>query len=415
MEALIRYLERLLKIDLRYLATGGFWLVVGQVAASGSSFVLALAFANLLPPEQYGVYRYVLAAAALLAIPTLSGINTALTKAVAAGKEETATGALKTKLVYGLLGSVAALLGSAYYLIQDNLVLSASFALVAVFLPAMEAFSLYSSFLVGRKEFRLSNILHATIQIAAAAGVIAVLFFTKDVVLLIGAYFVLWTAGRAAAWYFVAHHTPPASGGVDEHAVGFGKHLSAMGIIGTLSQSLDRVFLFQHLGGAEVALYSIAIAMPEQIRALFKGTFELLLPRFSNQSMTSIRGGIWRKFWLMSAGLLLAAGVYVVCAPVLFHLLFPLYTDGILYSQIFALSLLTLPAGIFVTALQAHQRTRELYVINTIGPILQIILIFTGIVLFGILGAIVARVSARFINAFITALLYWHSTRSKAA
>lgn len=406
MNGIIRRLEHYLKVDIAYLASGGFWITLGQVVSSGASFILALAFANLLLPEQYGVYRYVLAAAALLAIPTLSGINAALTQAVAAGKEETLFVSWKVKFWFGLLGSLASLGASAYYLLNDNTVLSASFLVVALFLPFMEAYSLYTSFLTGRKDFRSNSVIHALIQIVAAAGVIGVLFITKNVVFLVLAYFAFWTLGRMAAWYFVRAALPPPQGGTDPRTIGYGKHMSTMGILGTVSQYIDRVVLFQYLGGAEVALYSIGIAMPEQIRALCKGAFELLLPRFSTQTSDSIRAGIWRKFWLMTAGLIAFTLAYVALAPYLFAIFFPLYESAVWYSQIFALSLVTLSAGVFTTALQARHETRKLYVINTLGPIIQIAMILAGIFYFGIIGAFVFRVIARFITAGITMLLY---------
>ena len=71
---LLRWSEKWTKTDMIYLARGGFWLTLGQVISSLSAFLLAIAFANLLPKETYGEYKYILSIASILAIPTLTGM-----------------------------------------------------------------------------------------------------------------------------------------------------------------------------------------------------------------------------------------------------------------------------------------------------------------------------------------------------
>ena len=63
---LLRWSEKYTKTDMVYLAHGGFWLSFGQIISSLSSFLLAIAFANLLPKETYGNYKYILSIASIL-------------------------------------------------------------------------------------------------------------------------------------------------------------------------------------------------------------------------------------------------------------------------------------------------------------------------------------------------------------
>ena len=81
-----------------YLFKNGSWLAKEQIISSICSFLLAIAFANLLPKETCSSYGYILSIAGLLAIPTLSGINTATTQAVARKYEESFIKELKTKI-----------------------------------------------------------------------------------------------------------------------------------------------------------------------------------------------------------------------------------------------------------------------------------------------------------------------------
>lgn len=71
----LRHSEKYFKTDMVYLAKGGFWLTTGQGVASLASLVLAIAFANLLPKEAYGNYKYILAVVGVLTLFGLTGIG----------------------------------------------------------------------------------------------------------------------------------------------------------------------------------------------------------------------------------------------------------------------------------------------------------------------------------------------------
>ena len=98
---ILRYSEKYTKTDMVYLAKGEFWLVSGQIISSAATFLLAIAFANLLPKETYGIYKYVLSIFGLLAISTLRGVEAALSQAVAKNYDGDFLVILKTKMKYG--------------------------------------------------------------------------------------------------------------------------------------------------------------------------------------------------------------------------------------------------------------------------------------------------------------------------
>src|SRR3989338_6258286 len=106
----LRWTEKWLKTDMVYLTKGGFWLTAGQLFSSLSAFLLSIAFANLLPRETYGTYKYVLSIASLLSIPTLSGMTTSLAQAVAGCYDGSFIPALKARIKWGLFGALASLI-----------------------------------------------------------------------------------------------------------------------------------------------------------------------------------------------------------------------------------------------------------------------------------------------------------------
>src|SRR3989344_8728279 len=109
------WLQKYTKTDMVYLTVGGFWLILGKIVFNISGFLLIIAFANLLSKEAYGTYQYVLSVASILAIPTLSGMNSAIVRAVAQGYEGSFLPAIKTQIQWGILGGLASLGGAGGY------------------------------------------------------------------------------------------------------------------------------------------------------------------------------------------------------------------------------------------------------------------------------------------------------------
>ncbi|MBI2627398.1 oligosaccharide flippase family protein [Candidatus Nomurabacteria bacterium] len=117
---LLRLTQKYTGTDNVYLARGGFWLGSGQMFSMAVAFLSAVAFANLLNPEIYGKYKYILSLAELLEISALVGMGAAVTQAVARNIEGSFYTAFKTKLKWALLGSLGALAGAIYYWMKGN-------------------------------------------------------------------------------------------------------------------------------------------------------------------------------------------------------------------------------------------------------------------------------------------------------
>lgn len=395
--------QKYTKTDMLYLARGGFWLTLGQIISTGSSFLLAIAFANLLPKEIYGTYRFVLAAASIIAIPTLQGINTSLIQSVARGFDGSLIPALKTKLKWGVLASIAGLLLSGYYFWNNNIELTIAFLIVSAFLPFSEGFGIYDSFLYGKKLFRVSTKYFVVSQIVSIASLISVIFLTDNLFLILLAYFVPWVVMRLLFLRLTIRQHPTESE-TDSQMIPFGKHLTLMNVLGIIAGYLDRLLIFHYLGAAEVAIYSIAIAPPEQIKGLFKNVGSLALPKLSESSEGYKELKIIPKTLKLFWGIAAITAIYILLAPTIFRLFFPAYGESVFLSQIFATSLVAASSIIPSSFLSARGEKKKLYVYNVSYSIVQIATLFIFINFYGLLGVIFSRVLSRFIST-ITALL----------
>ena len=160
----MRWSQKYLKTDMTYLASGGFWLILSQVISSLSALALAVAFANLVSPETYGTYKYLLSLAGLMSLFSLPGINTALLRATAQGQESTIHAVTRSRILYACLGSMVALIGSIYYFANANTLLAVALLIIATTLPLFDTFTSYLFYFVGKRRFDLRTKYYALTQ-----------------------------------------------------------------------------------------------------------------------------------------------------------------------------------------------------------------------------------------------------------
>jgi O-antigen/teichoic acid export membrane protein len=396
--------QKYTETDMIYLAKGGFWLTLGQIISTVASFLLAIAFANLLPKETYGNYKYILSLVGILGIFSLTGMGTATTQAVARGLEGSFYSGFKEKLKFGILGSIAALGLATYYFFKGNYTLPIPLLISAIFLPLWQASGIYGNFLNGKKLFNYLVSWGTISQLISIFSLIVTLFLTKNLFWLIAVYFISGTFSTYF-FYLLTQKKFQPNKKEDPKTLSFGKHLSLIDIFSQIAFYLDRILIFHYLGAAEVAIYSFAITPPEHIKGLLKNIQPLALPKFAEKDGKEIKKTIFKKMAKLFLFLLPVVILYILIAPILYRIFFPKYLTSVFYSQIFSISILSQPIfflGIII--LQSQKAQRQLYQLNIFTSIIQIILLFFGVYFYGIFGAILARVISRFIG---TGLSLW--------
>jgi O-antigen/teichoic acid export membrane protein len=387
---LLKRSEKWTKTDMIYLAEGGFWLTLNQGVSSISAFLLAIAFANLLPQEVYGNYKYILSLVGILAIPTLSGMNTAIIQAVSRGYEGSVIPALKTKVKWGLIGGIASLVLALYYYIEGNNTLSISFLISSIFIPFMDSLSVYKSYLNGKKNFKSLSKYDITNTIISTITVLIVILFTKNIFLIIVSYFTSHTIIRLILLKITLEKNK-RNNKENIETISYGKHLSLMGVLNTASSYFDKLLIFHYIGAIELAIYIIAIAPPNQLSGLVKNINILALPKLSLIKTENIKKILISKILKISLILSLVSFLYIIIAPFLYKILFPQYLESIFYSQLFSISLILIgPITLLLSFFQAKQKKIILYQYNIIKPIVKIISLLILINFFGVLGVIIA-------------------------
>lgn len=392
---LLRWAERYTKTDMVYVVRGGFWLGLGQFVSSFSTFLISLAFANLIVPETFGIYKFVLSVNSLLLISTLSGMDSAVTQSIARGFDGTLWQGIKSKIKFGFFGLVISLLISTYYFLNDNNTLGFAFLITSFFIPLTESFDMYNSLLWGKKLFNIQAKYNIINLIIITFGLAGTLYFSKNIYLILLAYFLTLSVPnfffyRNVNKYYVENNQ------TNEDTIKYGKHLSLINVIGVIASHLDKILIFHYVGPISLAIYSLATAPNDQIKGLLKNLNSLAMPKLSEKNSTEVKINLWRKVGIISFVVGIIVIIYIILSPILFSILFPKYSNSVIYSQVLSISLIpVIISGFLSTILESQKATKELYRYGVITNIFSLVTMIPLVSYFGIWGAVISRLINR--------------------
>jgi len=397
--------QKFTETDNVYLAKYGSYLTMGNIISTIATILLSLAFANLLPKEIYGEYRYILSIVSLLAITSLQGIDKAVGQAVANGFDGTFIKGIKTKLKWSLIGSLISIGFATHFWINQNAELTISFFIIAIFLPSFKAGELFKFYLDGKKLFGLRMAYFIIIQILSSIFITITLFFTNNLAILILVYFLSYSTLRTF-FTFVSIKKIKPNKIFNSKFTKYGKHSSLMAITGIIANQIDKVLLFHFVGAAQLAVYSFAFLPIQYIRTPLQQIQELALPKLSTKSNEEIKKTLPKKLLKATILILLIIGLYIVIAPFFYKIVYPQYVGSIPYTQLLAFTLLSFPASMMSLSLQAKMETKKLYISAIISPIVKICLLIILIPIYGILGLIISLLLFQIFSFFFIYILF---------
>lgn len=381
----LRWSEKYTKTDMVYVFRGVFWLNIGRIGIAILTIGLMSAFARFTPKEVFGSYQYILSVVGILLVFSLPGINNALIRAVAQGKEGDFTAAAKEKIKWAALGSVVLVIISLWYLYNGNLPLGIAFLISSFFTPFLRTSEMFTTLWHGRADFKKQSMLEFLGTLFPVAILILAVTLTNSIIYLILVYFISHSVIKGILFLYTKKKIRNKE--KDIHTIPFGKHLTLMSVVGTIVGQIDKIMLWHFLGPIPVAIYSFAKLPIERLGTLIP-IQQLALPKLSQRNLKEIKGNIISKVVKLSLLLVPFIIFLILLAPFFYKLLFPAYIDSVIYFQILALGLIFIPTSIFGIGLMTELRKRELYIMTTISPVIKLVAYIVLIPLYGIWGAI---------------------------
>lgn len=399
----LRRLENYTRTDNVYLAKNGLFVFLNHAFSVLNGFVLYILITHFLPKETYGAYKYLLSLFSLFSISTLTGLDNALAKSIANGYEGSLRAAFIEKMKYGVIGSVISIGAASYYFWKGNTDLGTGLLLLAAFAPLIYAANVFGAYFTAKKAFDTYVNISILTGLATFVGMAVAFVFLKDPTALFAAFLL---TGALNLFAYLYARSKQSGNARDPGMMLYGKHLSALDILGTVANNIDSILAFHFLGLAPLAVYSLATIPVEQIKGFLKTVPSIAMPKFAVHSFDEIRRHLNRKILLYMAGTSIAVFMYILLAPMFFKLFFPTYLSSVPYSQVYSLSLIfAMPASLLQTLFTAQGLRRETTIFNLVAYGSQIILLVIGAWLFGLWGLIISRLLSRFLMLCSTLFL----------
>ena len=401
--------QNLVQVDLFYMARGSFWTTISFVMSSIFSLALIWAFGNLLSKETYGLYRYILSISGAIGFLTFSGLNTAVTQAVARGSDSILPYAVKVQAKWNQVYLLASLVAAGYYWFQGNTTIAVGLAIIGALFPLTTAMNSYGSYLVGKKDFKTAAFYGMISNLLYSAAMIFTLFKTENILFIIAVYgisnFLLMLIFYRQTLKRIPTRVPTEK--EKKELFHFGKHISVTHIFSTISQYVDKIVIFHFLGPVAMAVYGLAMAIPERIRGYTKNIGSLILPRLSEKDMREIIPAFYkRSFQCLFLGVAVSL-LYIWGAPYIYRWFLPQYLDSILYSQVISLSFIfTIPGTYMGTVFNSQKLIKTIYLSSLTAHISKIVLLIIFGAFWGVWGVIIAMLGVYMLGLILNFFLW---------
>ena len=383
------------KLDLKYLAKSGGWRISENLIGILASFLISIAFANLLSIKDFGIYKYLLSLASISTFLTLSGLGVAVIQSVSKGYDRSLLIAIKMRLRWNFIYTLGLLSFAGYYFFKGNFLFASSLSILGIITPLTSTYHLYNSFLIGKKEFKQSAIYSFIKNILRLVVTIGVLLITDSILALI-ITFALVSAIPNIYFYFkikdkfkIIDNKITKKEGAS--LINFGLHRSFLDALSTAVNYIDSIILFQLAGPIQLAFYTFSKNIPQVGNGLIKNTLSIYLPKIANKKLEEIR----KVFFLrIIQGLVIGSFVailLILITPYIFKFIYPQYIDSIFYAQLLSLTaIFIIPRAYVGYILNGHRMIKSIYYSSVTTNITRLILLSTLGYLFGIIGIIAA-------------------------
>jgi O-antigen/teichoic acid export membrane protein len=345
------------------------------------------------------MYRYLLSIAGVLGVFTLTEMNQSVARAVARGEDGAFRAAVRFQLYGTWMNALLALAfvgTSAYYAAVGNTMHAASLLVLGLAAWLTSSFNAYLAYLGGKRQFALGNLMSIATTALYAVGMVLAVYLSGDVFWLIFAY-AATTVGANIFFYFLTirmFEPPEGSKGETAETLAYGRRLTYIGLASPAIGQVDSILLTHFWGATALAVYAIALAIPNRGVPFVKSIVSLALPKYAQKTQEELSETFWLRLMQgVTVGLALALAYYIA-APYLFRYLLPQYLEAIPYTRALALLFVFALPNRYLSSLFASQKMPwhlfvSTYIQNVVRFALYVVLGIWG----GIWGLVIAQIA----------------------
>ena len=375
-------------------------------------------WARLMPQEIFGQFKVVLAVLGVISSFCLLGTSQAATMSASKGKDGNLVRLLRSKLLANVGGGLAILGAAAYYAWGPNRSepVATGLLIAAFMFPLYNTSDIWMAWLNGKSKFQtLSNGRSLTSLLTLTTILSLGLLGVVDLWVIIFVYVFVLSAQNVLMLRKVLQFRV---GSVkDDKVIRLGRHVSLTGLFGSL-MALDVIVLHNYFSAVDVAIYSIAILFPLQMKGIFAIFNQTLAPgMYRSKSLEELWMNFRGQFVLLTAGFVTIAIIGFFLLPSITTLLFSeKYAEAAEYGKWLWLTVGLLSSTAYLgVALTACHSLVTIYASGFVYPICLAGLYFYWVE-DGIEGMMTARIiaacglSAIYVSAFI--IILWREKKN---
>lgn len=383
------------------------WVILNQVILSLGALAIVVVLSNVLEAHTFGKTRFLAAVLGIFAFFSLPGIGPVVLQQMPIYSKHGFKLALIVQLKWGVGAAIGAALFALIFSLQGDADLARAFIISGILAPLANLYLMPGTALAGLQQFKKKALYDGLIisSVVLAAWYGAVTTGTVSGTMLW--YFGVQSLVTISALYFVSKHltrTDEPSFNIEFDAK-YGKQLTLFQLPFALLPALEKVLIFVLLGPVALAAFIIAFLPIEHIKNAYRNALQFyVLPQLQS-SLTEI-GSL--KHWIFLA-LLLSLGSIVAIIVFAFFLLpvvFSGFEDVRSFMLLSAIIPLTLPSYIFILKFLSERSIGRLYSYSIITVIIDILAFTILTSMFGLPGAVTAKIATAFIAALIAITLY---------
>lgn len=384
----------------------GFWLAIEKTVLAGKGFILVYLFANLISKETYGSYQFVTSLIGMMSVLAIPGMGTAIVQAVARGQDGTFKIGAQRIFLAAMWGSLLFIFSAIYYHNKEQTEIALTLLLVSATFPIHSIASLWRYYYTGKERFDLLLKNSLIFECIALFFLLTALFIKPTVFWLILGGVVM--PSFLSLLLLIKLFSQSAMLPIDQTNLIFGKKLSYAIGLATFSTFLDKLLLAYFLGFVQLAVYSVALIIPEQMKGGLVAFMVPLLPRYSqNGNRLQLR----RHFLIFLFSSFALFLLMILIISIGFQFFFPQYIESRPYAYALLSILFFIPFILIETYFRSQKNERAVFASTFVSSVTGILLVCILVPIYGIWGAVAAKISGSFLQCVTLSVYFFRINR----
>lgn len=383
------------------------------IIVSIATLITNIILTRFLSVNDYGNYRLAFSVVHVLMLFSMTGINTAVIKALAKNYPYFFKKAIKLSVLCSFLASVLLLILS--LTVYSHSVIKYILIYATALVPFIFGFNKWQSYYVGKRQFKSLFWVNLPISIIQIAVIWTTIYLTKNMVTVAVIVLIYNAATNLIISSKILREVNKLeiNKNKEKEFTTYGLKMSAISVFGVISANLEKIILGAVATPAAVALYSVAWMMPKMAREGLRNILNVPTMKLASMDERDNRMVLKKKlgYLLLIGFLLFIIGYFTL--PFIIDLFFGTrYIDSIFYSRLLLLSIVVVPANVLIINIAVYQGSGNSYVKLNIGlALLKLIMFFLLIPIFKTYGIIISIITVDMVSFMVLATWFFITNR----